>query len=152
MAASRSIPATARPEGNAAWLDSNGFADIDTHERTGAVYIVEHQAEIEAWQRRRANHPNMILMHYRRGSSPQRSGPRPKTRLQPHGRPVQFPQDVLKRAALAIRKDCSNDTSRMARICLGTAIRDDHDLVALMLGPYVQAQKTAQQEPVPLHA
>jgi hypothetical protein len=33
-----------------AWLESNGLADIDTHERTGAIYMAEHQAEIERWR------------------------------------------------------------------------------------------------------
>jgi hypothetical protein len=65
---------------------------------------------------------------------------------------VHWPQDVIKRAALAMRKDWSNDTFRMARIWLEAAIRDDHDLVALMPAPYVQPKKVAQQEPVPLHA
>ena len=32
----------------------------------------------------------------------------------------------------------------MARICLEAATQDDHDLLALMPGPYVRAKETAQ--------
>ena len=113
-----------------------------------------------AAERLRCNHPSTVLNYWKRNQRPVHSGPKPGHTVtrekgyprQAHGRPVSWPQDVIKRAAIAMRKDWSNDTSRMARICLEAAIRDDHDLVALMPGPYVQPQKIAQQEPVPLHA
>jgi hypothetical protein len=49
-------------------------------------------------------------------------------------------------------RDCK-DVFKMARICLEAATQDDHDLLALMPGPYVQAKETAQAvEPVPMLA
>ena len=57
---------------------------------------------------------------------------------------------MIKRAAIAVRKDWCNNVFKMARICLEAATQDDHDLPALMPGPYVQAKETAQAvEPVP---
>jgi hypothetical protein len=70
------------------WLDDNGFGDLDTHERTNAMWMAEHEAEIAAWRmrltpvaRRLANHPNTIVKHMKACTSPTKSGPKTKPHL-----------------------------------------------------------------------
>jgi hypothetical protein len=133
-------------------LDANGLTDTTSCTRTDLVKCIENKDAIAQWreglmaaERLRCNHPSTVLNYWKRNQRPVRSGPKPGHTVtrekgdprQAHGRPVSWPQDVIKRAAIAIRKDWSNDTFRIARICLEAAIRDDHDLVALMPGPYV---------------
>jgi hypothetical protein len=47
---------------------------------------------------------------------------------------------VIKRAAIAVRKDWCNNVFKMARICLEAATQDDHDLLALMPGAVCAGQ------------
>ncbi|MES5485942.1 hypothetical protein QMZ05_24580 [Bradyrhizobium sp. INPA03-11B] len=123
------------------WLDENGLAGTDSHERVGAIHCVEHQAEIESWrtgltdvQRRRANHPNTILAHWRRGTVPRKSGPRRAPvrakigRPQGNGKPVFFDGDMIRRGAAAMRESRSADWFVLTRACLSAAIRSTDDL------------------------
>lgn len=119
------------------WLDANGLADIDSHERTNAIKCVEHLAEIETWragltdaERRRANHPNTVIAHWRRKTRPRRPGPK---RFKPRAnRGIFWPQDSIRRAADAMRECNSRDLYRLARAALEAAIRSETDLWALV--------------------
>lgn len=135
-----------------AFLERHGLADIDSHERVGAIHCVEHQAEIEAWragltdvQRRRANHPNTIMAHWRRHTVPQKPGPKASDGLvsrtigrvvarhpRAHDRMIHWPQDHLRRAADAIRKSRSTDCIVLARAALEAAIQSEADLYAVL--------------------
>ena len=134
------------------WLDDNGLGDIDSHERTNAIHMIEHEVEIKVWRdglsdvaRRRANHPHTIIAHWRANSSPQKAGPKPEkrpynggashTRTHAMGRPVQWPQDVIRRAATALREAKSNDLFVVARAALDAAIRGEGDLAELHSEP-----------------
>lgn len=139
-----------------ATLDEIGLGDVDSHERVGAIYCVEHQTEIEAWragltdvQRRRANHPNTILAHMRRGSAPQRPGPKPspKPSLRAYTRPIFWPQEYIKRAADAMREARTPDLHRLARAALEGAIHNEADLLALLDEP--KALPTARLKKTP---
>jgi hypothetical protein len=90
------------------WLVDNGFDDLDSHERTNSVHMVEHQAEIEAWraglsdaERRRCNHPNSVWGLWRRRSAPTRSGPKRPSELQ--ARADQLQQELAAERARADR-------------------------------------------------
>lgn len=122
-------------------LEEIELEEIDSHERVGAIYLVEHQAEIERWragltdmQRRRANHPNTILAHMRRGSVPRKSGPKPSLKPRPraYARPIFWPQEFIRRSAAAIRESRSTDCFALARAALEAAIRSEADLFALL--------------------
>ena len=124
------------------WLDDNGLAEIDSHERVNAIHCVEHQVEIEAWrdsltevQRRRANHPNTIIAHWRRRTVPQKTGPKPAT-FQHHpradARPIYWEQDYLRRAASALRECRSTDVIVLARAVLEAAVRSEADVYPLL--------------------
>lgn len=96
------------------WLDQNGLDDIDSHERRGAVIMAENEIDITVWRqglsevaRLRANHPNTIVMHWRKRTVPQRSGPKPKPhmviRLGRRGSELNRPMgDTIKRCATAL--------------------------------------------------
>ncbi len=128
------------------WLDEHGLADIDSHERVGAIHCVEHQAEIETWranltgvERRRANHPNTIVKHWRSLTAPERPGPK---RSSPGSstrhadkRPVHWGQDHLRRAASAIRECRSTDCFVLARAAMEAAIRSEAELFQLLSPP-----------------
>jgi hypothetical protein len=90
------------------WLVENGFDDLDSHERTNSVHLVEHQAEIEAWraelsdaERRRCNHPNSVWGLWRKRSAPTRSGPKKPSELQ--ARVDQLQQELAAERARADR-------------------------------------------------
>lgn len=132
------------------WLEANGLQDIDSHERRGAIVIVETLVEIEAWrsklsavEQRRCNHPNSVLAHFRRNSRPTRSGPKTQTDRPKSGnfvagrylRPIKFDQQMIKRAGDAMRQSWSNDCYRLAAIALSAAIRNEIDLLELLPSP-----------------
>jgi hypothetical protein len=157
-------------------LDSNGLQDIDSHERRGAIIMVEHRAEIERWRngldevaRRRANHPNTIVAHWRRNSSPRRSGPKPKPKEprlpvpamvavdgapQAHGKPIHHSGEAVKRAAMCLRANWrNNDVFVVARLMLESAYRTDHDLLAIWPAHETSPPKAATvEEPAVAHA
>jgi hypothetical protein len=47
-------------------------------------------------------------------------------------RPVHFSQDMIRRAAIAMSQDWSNDTFKLAAVALRAAIRNETDLLALL--------------------
>jgi hypothetical protein len=49
-----------------------------------------------------------------------------------NGRPIYFGQDILRRAAMALRETRSNDTFVVARAVLEAAIRSKNDLIELL--------------------
>jgi hypothetical protein len=67
------------------WLDDNGLGDLDSHERTNAIQMVEREVEITAFRaglspsaRALCNHPNTVINHLRAGTAPTKQGPKPK--------------------------------------------------------------------------
>jgi hypothetical protein len=128
------------------WLRENGLADIVAQERYRLFLILQNLAEIEAWraglsdaQRRRLNHPNAVWSHWRkhktdddRGAPEARNRVKAATASHKHGKPVYFSQDVVRRAAMALRECGSNDIFKLARVMLEAAIRNEHDLVDLL--------------------
>jgi hypothetical protein len=51
------------------------------------------------------------------------------------GKPIYWPQDMLRRAAMALRECGSSDIFRLARVALEAAIRSESDLLALLPEP-----------------
>lgn len=153
------------------FLDTNDMADLDSHERYGAILVVEHLGEIEAYratlteaERLRCCHVNTVLKHWRAGSVPRPQGPQPK---QPHiasrpchdpidssgyGRPIDWPRaEHIRRAAQAVGETYgSRDTYKIATAALRAALRHEDDVLEL-LKPEKAAVKTAPV-PAPLHA
>lgn len=134
------------------WLDANGLTEVDSHERTNAIKCVEHQVEIEKWraglsdvERRRCNHPNSVIAHWRRKTRPRRPGPK-RSAIKPHPRaefrPIFWNQDFIRRAADAMREANSADLFRLARAALEAAIRNEADLFALLDEAKPQAAAT----------
>jgi hypothetical protein len=89
-------------------------------------------------QRRRLNHPNAVFSHWRRHKTDDDRGA-PKARnvvkaatSHKHGKPIYWPQDVVRRAALALRECSSNDIFRLARVALEAAIRSESDLIEML--------------------
>jgi hypothetical protein len=116
--------------------------------------MVEHRAEIERWRngldevaRRRCNHSNAVVAHWRRRSSPQRSGPKAKPKEpaaslpEPAttssdglpiatGRPIHHGQEAIRRAARAIKEHWRNpDTMTVARRVLEAAYPTDRQML-----------------------
>jgi hypothetical protein len=119
------------------WLDDNGFGDLDTHERTNAMWMAEHEAEISAWRmrldpvaRRLANHPNTIVKHMKGWTTPTKSGPKPKERqfahhveprAQPtrHGPRLERPeQDMIRYVGDAMRESGKQDWYGLAAVSI----------------------------------
>jgi hypothetical protein len=126
-----------------AWLEENGLQGIDSHERRGAIVIVENP-EIQAWrsklsdvEQRRCNHPNSVLAHFRRQTRPVRSGPKTQagaksTHSGGYHRQLHFDQDVVRRVAAALREHWSTDTFKLARVVLDAAFPNEAALLALL--------------------
>jgi hypothetical protein len=116
-----------------AWLRDNGLDGNVAQERYRLLLILENLTAIEAWRadlteakRRKLNHPNSIWHTWRRATSPPsprvlipRATPKMKNR---YHAPVRWPQDMVRRGAMAMREHWSNDTFALARICLMAAL------------------------------
>ena len=134
------------------WLEQHGLQGIDSHERRGAIVIVENP-EIQAWrsklsdvEQRRCNHPNSVLSHFRRKSRPVRSGPKTRadratlhqdvaqhvTDAARQGKPIYWSQACMRRAHQAMLDSRSSDLLTLARVALQAAIRSEADLLALL--------------------
>jgi hypothetical protein len=129
----------------AAWLRENGLDDVVAQELYRLFLILEDLTEIEAWraglddaQRRRLNHPNAIWAHWRRQTDDgKRAAPAPrfvKGSVPSHrnGRPVYWPQDVLRRVAMALRETRNNDIFVVGRAVLEAAIPSENVLINLL--------------------
>jgi hypothetical protein len=128
-----------------AWLRDAGPDEINNQERYRVLLILENLPAIQNWregldetQRRRLNHPNAIWAHWRRRQTDgKRSAPaqhfvKIATPSHRNGRPIYFGQDILRRAAMALRETRSNDTFVVARAVLEAAIRSKNDLIELL--------------------
>jgi hypothetical protein len=131
------------------WLRSNQFDDIGQQVRYRLLQCVENIIAIEKWRgtldesrRLRFNHPDSVWHHWKRSTS---SAPSRCTNRNPrqwngtskavsggYHRPVNFDQDMTRRAAIAIGENWSNDTYRLAAVALRAAIRNEADLLALL--------------------
>jgi hypothetical protein len=49
-----------------------------------------------------------------------------------NGKPIYWPQDAVRRGAMALRERTSNDIFRLARAVLEAAIRSESDLTGLL--------------------
>jgi hypothetical protein len=129
------------------WLLGNGLADITTQDRYRALIVIENINAIEAWRsglndaQRRLNHLNAVWHASLRTTTPRSAPPPPRQHVvkgsKPHktGKPIYWPQDVIRRAATAtaMRESMSNDWTKLARCALETVNRDD--LLALLNAP-----------------
>ncbi|WP_316234230.1 hypothetical protein [Bradyrhizobium sp. SZCCHNR1098] len=125
------------------WLREAGMADLDNHERYNAVLMVEHLGEIEAYratlseaERMRCNHPNTVLVHWRRGSAPTaKPGPKPIRHVVEHkdrnaraqrDEHVERPgESMIRRVALAMKVSGRQDYFSLAAIAIETLTRAD---------------------------
>jgi len=133
------------------WVRDNGLDEIRKAHRSRLMQCVENIAAIDAWraalpERRRNsyNHPDAVWFAWRRDTFGE--APRAMTRPdRPHNprtggkahrggyhRSLQFNQDMIKRAATAMREHWSNDTLRLAVIALNAALRNENDLLELL--------------------
>ena len=106
--------------------DRAAFVDETKRQRAG----------LDEAQRRRLNHPNAIWARWRRASKAEIGAPTRQyvggAKLHKNGRPVYWPQDMLRRAAMALRECGSSDIFRLARVALEAAIRSEGDLIELL--------------------
>jgi hypothetical protein len=139
------------------WLRENGLDGITNQERYRALLCLENLEAIEVWhaslddaQRRRLNHPGAIWAHWRRSTvspetiservSPEtvseRTGRDGKSTKPPkprsHGKPIYWRQEMLRRAATALRETRSSDIFVVARAVLEAAIRNQDDVAQLL--------------------
>ena len=127
------------------WLADNGFSDITAPERYRLTRIMESLPAVEQWRatldpevRRRLNHPSLwaTFRAATRGEAPpprrrvvQRLASSGKTLP---GRPIYWPQEMIKRAAAAMRETWGNDLFVLARTALEAAVRSEDDLIEML--------------------
>jgi hypothetical protein len=142
------------------WLRENGLDGVTAQERYRLLKIMENLTEVGTWhaslddaQRRRLNHPNAIWSHWcRRKQEAERAAPTcknfVKATMPSHkdGKAVYWPQDVLRRAAMALRECSSSDIFTAARAVLEAAIRSESDLIRL-LSPDTAAMSASPRRP-----
>jgi hypothetical protein len=124
------------------WLGETGLDEIDSHQRTSAVKMVENEIEIRVWRdglpeasRLRANHPTVIVGYWRKGIMPQKTGPKPKpSNFFGHGRrgtELNRPgQDTIRRIANAMRSSGKADYYGLATVAIEALTEDD--IIALL--------------------
>jgi hypothetical protein len=131
----------------ASWLRENDLADVVAQERYRLFLILRNLDAVEKWragldegQRRRLNHPNAVWSHWRRAKTDaERSAPTVRrdvvkngTARHKDGKPIYWPQDAIRRAAVALRECSSSDIFGLARTALEAAIRSENDLIELL--------------------
>jgi hypothetical protein len=139
-----------------AWLREHELDGIDTQQRYRCILCTENLRAIEEWRatlddkkRNAWNHPGAIWAHWRRSLKTEITTPkrRPvqgaKSSHRP-GKPIYFGQDMIRRAAMALRECGSPDIFRLARVALEAAIRSEADLVEL-LDPHAVAMSALPQ-------
>jgi hypothetical protein len=125
------------------WLVDHQLDAVSAQERYAILKILEHLDAVTAWrdglpepQRRRHNHPS--LWHVFRRATKAETGTSTRQCVRgarsshKHGKPVYWPQDMLRRAAMALRGCSSSDIFRLARVALEAAIRSEADLIGLL--------------------
>jgi hypothetical protein len=129
-------------------LKEHGLDGINAQERYRALLILENLPAIQTWrnglddaQRRRLNHPNAIWHSWRKAARPERS-PSPRVNVvntngkRPgNAKSVYWSQDMIRRAADAMRGSRSSDLFVLARLALEGAVRSRDDLLALLDEP-----------------
>lgn len=132
------------------WMRDNGLDEIRQAHRYRLLQCIENIASVEAWraglperQRNRMNHPDSVWFGWRRAvdGTPGRKYSRPD-RPPNHqsgkhvngrcSRSIYFNQDMVRRGAMAMRENFSNDVYALARICLMAALRNENDLLELL--------------------
>jgi hypothetical protein len=143
----------------AASLRENGFDDVGQQVRWRLLQVLENMEPIERWraglsdsERHRCNHPDSIMMNWRRAAE---APAPPGKRLQiaraartkgSGGRAIHWGGDHIRRAATALRDArASTDYFLIARLVLQAAIRTEDDLFELLPGP---AANTPKPRPV----
>jgi hypothetical protein len=126
------------------WLRSNGLDGITNQERYRALLILENLSVIQNWRggldgalRRRLNHPNAVWFAWRRAIKPEQPASRRQnvpstTKPRGNGRPIYWPQNILRRAAMALHDCRSQDTFTLAHVTLEAAVRNETDLLELL--------------------
>lgn len=120
------------------FLDEAGL-DIDSHERVAAVDLVENLPAITQWrasltedERRRAHHPIAMLQHWRRGTTPRRPGPKPRSSNNStsswardgYVRRMAWSQESIRNVAAAIKETGMRDLFVMARAAMDATERE----------------------------
>jgi hypothetical protein len=143
------------------WLRDNGLSDISAQERYRALLVIDNKDEISKWRdglddrrRRSLNHPGACWHAWRKSKT---EPPAPARHIvkgtTPHktGRPIFWSQDMVRRAAIAIKDARTTDYFVMARAALEAAVRDGDDLLALLDNTPIRAPaKPAPAEAVAL--
>jgi hypothetical protein len=150
-----------------AWLREAGLGDVNNQERYRALQVLENLPAISAWRdglpeerRARLNHPGAIWAHWNKTkkkevcnmtTTPHRAE-RPMRRTTGTGgfRPIGFPQDMVRRVALAMRERWSNDTMQLARVALEAAFRNEIDVLECL--PDAQPKPAPRSNGAALHS
>jgi hypothetical protein len=104
---------------------------------TNRQAIEEWRATLDEKKRHAWNHPGAVWAHWRRSlkteiATPKRQPVQGAQSSHRPGKAVFWPQDMLRRAAMALRECSSNDIFRLARVALEAAIRTESDLIELL--------------------
>jgi hypothetical protein len=146
----------------AEWLLDAKLDDIHQQERYWALRVIDNLEAIEGWRatlddksRRRLSHPQAIWGNWRKslGESPRH--PVRGAVPQATGRAIHWPQDVIRRAAVAMRECRSPDVYVLARVALEAAIRTDSELMLLFATPRSDKRAAApatDRAALPAHA
>jgi hypothetical protein len=139
------------------WLKQHGFGDVNNQERYRIISAsrTRPRSNISAldWTTptARLNHPNAVWSHWPwRNQETESAAPSARSYVKAampshkHGKPIHWPGDPIRRAASAIREVYSTDFYVMARRALEAAIRNEADLLELLLvDPPAPARRAA---------
>ena len=116
----------------------DGLADLSGQEQHPLFRIMENLDAIEQWRdslpvdvRRRHNHPSLFWVWRKtaRRSAPAVRSTQPR---KGYRQAIHWPQDFIRRAALAMGDSSSSDLFVLARVAVEAAIRNESDLLDLL--------------------
>ena len=134
-----------------AWIKENGFGNMPFGIRASCLRLADHLEETEQWRndlpgeaRQAQNHPQVILRNWRRatgkGETPRGGRARYRIttgRVAKNGRTISWPQELIRKAALAMKESRSTDNFVIAKIGLEHAIRSEADIALLIARPKI---------------
>ncbi|NPU12040.1 hypothetical protein HL666_14810 [Bradyrhizobium sp. 83002] len=126
------------------WLAEHGLGDISRMDQFWSVQMADNAEAIAAWRdalpdakRCRFTTPHGIVSGWQRSlqcPSPKlrNTVQRPRAAWKAKGAPIGIPGEMIRRAALAMREEWSNDVFVLARVALQAAFRTEIDVIELL--------------------
>lgn len=141
------------------FLTESDLAEVDNQTRYRLFKVLDNFDAVETWRaslgedrRLKLNHPNAVYWAWKAATRPSREPVASKITRKPAElhKNIFWPQDVIRRAAAAMRESRSPDYFILARLALEAAIRSESDIAEVLQQRQTKPIKRPAAAPVEL--